>query len=178
MQFYTFLRHEVLAPREVFVCPDFSLLWGRYPPHRRYNMDQVPLPFVVSQESTHTTGDDDDVHVSCPNEALRKRQFTMHVFCNAGEGEKRDGYVALVCKGSPRGRRTVIEKLAYDSRVPMHFQKNAWVDTACMIEIAEEFIEHVRKKHDGLGVLLFCDNLKAHVAPEVRDVFARGNVFS
>ena len=54
---------------------------------------------------------------------------------------------------------------------------NAWVDTARMIEIAEEFIEHVRKKHDGLCALLFCDNLKAHVAPEVRDVFARGNVF-
>ena len=60
----------------------------------------------------------------------------------------------------------------------MHFQKNAWADTACMIEIAEEFIGYVRKKYSGLGILLFCDNLKAHVVPEVRDVFARGNVFS
>ena len=140
-------------------------------------MDQVPLPFVVSQDSSYTTADDENVHISCPNESLRKRQATMHIFMNAGRGDLRDGYTALVCKGSRKGRRKAIEKLAWDTRVPMHFQKNAWVDTETMVDMAKAFVQHVRNKHDGLWVLLYCDNLSAHVSEIVKATFAAGKVF-
>ena len=170
------LRHEVLSTRENFNSPDFSLQWGRHPPQRRYNMDQTPLPFVVSHDSTCTTEDDENVHVSAPKEALRKRQFIMHVFCNSGKGEDRDGYTALVCKGSPKGRRTQIEKLAYNN-APMLFQKNAWVGAHEMKTLANDFINHIKERHNGLGVLLFCDNLAAHVSDEVKEIFHKGNVF-
>ena len=30
---------------------------------------------------------------------LRKRQFTMHIYMNAGEGNKRDGWIELICNG-------------------------------------------------------------------------------
>ena len=61
--------------------------YGRFPPHLRYNMDQVPLPFVVSQDSTFTTEDDSDVHIFGTGKGdLRKRQFTMHIYVNAGQG--------------------------------------------------------------------------------------------
>ena len=48
----------------------------------------------------------------------------MHIFCNAGEGDKRDGYTMLICKGKyKRGRHTAIEKNAWNKKVPVLFQK-------------------------------------------------------
>ena len=102
----------------------------------------------------------------------------MHVCCNACEGEKRDGCTALVCKGLPRGRRKEIEKMTLDPRVPMHFEKNAWTCAITMVKLAEEFLKYMKDKHDGLGCLLFCDDLSAHVSDEVKDAFHKGNVFA
>ena len=59
----------------------------------------------------------------------------------------------------------------------MHFQKNAWVDAITMVKLTEEFVEHMKDKHGGLGCLLFCDDLSAHASDEVKDVFHKGNVF-
>ena len=53
-------------------------------PQQRHDMDQVPLPFVVSMESIYAMGNDDDVHVSCLNEALRKKQFAVYIFVTPG----------------------------------------------------------------------------------------------
>ena len=74
-------------------------------------MDQVPLLFVVSKDNTYTTKDDKNVHVAAPSEALRKRQFTMHIIMNASSGKKRHGYTSLIYKGSEKGRRKPTEKL-------------------------------------------------------------------
>ena len=43
--------------------------------------------------------------------------------------------------------------------------------------MAEKFVEHIKGKHNGLGYLLFCYNLSAHVSDKVKDVFHKGNVF-
>ena len=75
-------------------------LWGRFHPERRYNFDQVPLPFVVGMDETFTTEDDDNVNIKCPKEALRKRQFTMHLVINAGKGDKAHGWCDLIAKGT------------------------------------------------------------------------------
>ena len=45
-------------------------LWGRFPPERRYNFDQVPLPFVVGMDETFTTEDDDNINIKNLKEAL------------------------------------------------------------------------------------------------------------
>ena len=104
---------------------------GRFPPKLRYDMDQVPLPLVVNQESTFTDENDKDVNMSAPSDALRKRQFTMHVICNAREKvDDRDGCTVLICKGSAKGRRAAIEKNGWNKKVAVTFQKNAWVDAA------------------------------------------------
>ena len=58
-------------------------------------MDQAPLPFVVPQDLTCATEDDENAHASAPAEALRKPQFAAHIFCNAGKGEDRDSCTAL-----------------------------------------------------------------------------------
>ena len=75
-------------------------------------MDQVPLSFAILQDATHTTENDQNAHISALIEALRKRQFTMCIFCNAGEREDRNSYAVLVYKESPNSQRTQIEKMS------------------------------------------------------------------
>ena len=74
---------KILVPLPGQICDP---LWGRFLPSHWYNIDQLPLPFVVSQEFTFTVNTDDNIHISCPNEALRKLEWTMHVIINAGRG--------------------------------------------------------------------------------------------
>ena len=59
--------------------------YGRFPPKYRYNVDQVPLPFS-NQDSTYTVHDDNDMQIAAPGKGdLRKRQFTMNIYVNAGK---------------------------------------------------------------------------------------------
>jgi hypothetical protein len=64
------------------------------------SVDQVPLLFVVSMDrSTYTTEDDLYAKTSGTGKGyLRKQQFTMNIYVNAGLGEDADGYVELICK--------------------------------------------------------------------------------
>ena len=64
------LRFDFLPPREDDGDDGRGPLWGRFPPERRYSMDQVPLSFVLSQDDIFTMDDDKDVNTKCPKEAL------------------------------------------------------------------------------------------------------------
>ena len=75
-------------------------LWGIFLPDICYNMDQVPFPFVVNQDSTLTTHDDNEIPISAPSDALRNIQFTIHVVVNVVEGDKLQGFVDIFCKGT------------------------------------------------------------------------------
>ena len=72
-----------------------NTLWGSFPPELRYNMYQVPFPFVFNYDSTFTKHDNNDIHISDPSDYLRKRQFTMHVVVNAGSGDKCQGFIDI-----------------------------------------------------------------------------------
>jgi hypothetical protein len=37
--------------------------WGHYPLEWQYNMDQVPLPFVIDQNTTHTIDEEEHIHI-------------------------------------------------------------------------------------------------------------------
>ena len=59
---------------------NYTEQWGRFPPDRRFNMDQVPLPFVLDSSTTYergSVGRYDKVHVSHPGSGLEKRQCTL-----------------------------------------------------------------------------------------------------
>ena len=103
----------------------------------------------------------------------------MNIFVNAGTGSNADGCVELVCKGKVLlGKRfSKLEWEAWSKDVPMLFQKNAWVDREVMAHSAQTFCDHVQKKWNGQKVLLFCDNLDAHVCSRTKETFAAGNVF-
>ena len=75
IMFLSKLRFDLLSPTAW--DPTCHPMCGRFRPEEIYNMDQVPLPFVVNQERTFTTEDDKHVHISAPSDSLRKRQFTI-----------------------------------------------------------------------------------------------------
>jgi hypothetical protein len=87
LKWFTYLRQKVLPCCGNKEDPNFTEKHGRFPPHLRYNYDQVPLPFVVSQDETYTILEDTDVIIAGNGKGdLHKRQFTMHIVINAGEG--------------------------------------------------------------------------------------------
>ena len=105
----------------------------------------------------------------------------MYIYVNASVGEQRDGYIELICKGKVLfgGRYSPAEREAWDKRVKMYFQKNAWMDREVMAVSARTFNDHVREKWgDNAKVLLTADNLDAHVHHGTKEILAKdGRVF-
>ena len=170
------LRYKVLPYREGHVGT-FSPQYGRFPPERRYNMDQIPMPFVVDQDSTFTTEDDEHVHIRGTGaDGLNKRQYSAHVFINAGNKEENThGYIDLICRG--KGVRiTQLEKDSYNPNINVRWQQKAWVDREVMIDIANNFVEFKKEKHGDDSILLICDNLDAHCCKIVLDIFGAANI--
>lgn len=42
----------------------------------------------------------------------------MYIFINLGESEKADRNTVLKCKGIPKWRRKIIEKMAWNTNIP------------------------------------------------------------
>mgnify|MGYP001798628250 CR=1 FL=1 len=61
--------------------------YGRWTPKNRYNIDQVPLPFVVDQEKTYDVTGNKQVWVSQSSSGLDKRQATLQL-CLRAEGDQ------------------------------------------------------------------------------------------
>ena len=76
-------------------CP----IYGRYDRQHRWNVDQVPLPFVVDKDATVETTGAESVQIKGPGEALSKRQATLQV-CFRGCGEQ--PRLAIIFRGKVR----------------------------------------------------------------------------
>ena len=99
--------------------------YGRWLPHNRYNIDQVPLPFVIDQDKTYEVKGSEQVWVSQPSSGLDKRQATLQ-FCIRAEGEQNLKPVT-VFRG--KGNVRADEKAEYDGGVDVYFQSCAWMDS-------------------------------------------------
>ncbi len=53
--------------------------YGRFPVHTRYCVDQVPLPFVIGNDTTFETSGAKSVVITQPSGGLEKRQATMQL---------------------------------------------------------------------------------------------------
>ena len=82
-------------------------------------MNQVPLPFVVSEDDTITMHN--DINIKCPKESLCKCQFTMYQVYNAGVGDKAHGWCDMVCRGTGK-RVSQVEKNLYDNYISVFWQ--------------------------------------------------------
>ena len=51
------------------------------------------------------------------------------------------------------------------------------MDRQVMELSAQKFCDHIKQRWEGKKVILFCDNLDAHVAPETKKIYGDNNVF-
>ena len=59
--------------------PAFRRKWGKYLPHQRANVDQVPLPFVNGMDETYEQVGAKRVAINQNGPSLAKRQATGQV---------------------------------------------------------------------------------------------------
>lgn len=98
--------------------------YGRWFSENRYNIDQVPLPFVIDQDKTYDITGTKQVWVSQPSTGLDKRQATLQLCIQAG-GEQ-NVKPAIIFRG--KGNVSPAEKAMYDKGVDVYFQKSAgWI---------------------------------------------------
>ena len=128
---------------------------GGFPWHRRYATDQVPLPFVIGNDTPYDEKGAVSVSIKQPADGLEKRQATLQLCHRPVQlssnllrlpGET-DGQLARRVRSigprypdravQPRlgiifrglGMRiSKTERAAYDQRVDVYFQKCAWAD--------------------------------------------------
>ena len=87
-----------------------------------------------------------------------------------------DGYIELICKGKVLlgGRHSPAERSAWDQRVQMYFQNNAWMDREVMMVSAQNFNNHIKERWgEKAKVLLTADNLDAHVFKGTKEAVAK-----
>ena len=99
--------------------------YGRFQLNERFKSDQVPLPFVNGQSETWAPKRSKRVSIAQPFSGLEKRQCTIQP--TIGPGEKLM-QCAIIFRGTGK-RISKVEKKAYDPRVDVFFQKNAWADS-------------------------------------------------
>ena len=148
--------------------PGYDNKWGAYTPDMRINIDQVPLPFCVTPNTTYEEVETGKrVWIASPSPALEKRQATLQVTVSAGATIIK---LALIFKG--KGMRIKqAEKDAYHPSVDHYFQENAWVNTAIALKHAEMTLKPA--VHHLPRFLLFLDNLSSQTCPEYRSAIEK-----
>ena len=116
--FHRNLRRAVQSKRRRSAC--FDEKYGRWLPGNRFNVDQVPLPFVVGQDTTYETSGSEQVWVSQPSSGLEKRQATLQLCIRASSEQTVKPSIIFTGKGNIKD-----EKSNYDKRVDVYFQKHA-----------------------------------------------------
>ena len=138
--------------------------WGRWLSCRRYNVDQVPCPFVICQDQTYEVKGNNSVWISQPGSGLEKRQCTLQL-CIRPE-EPQNIPPAIIFRG--KGNVSEFERSAYDKRVHAYFQENAWMDCPLAVKwIQDTFAPNVDKNAENV---LFLDNLNCQTKEQFHNV--------
>lgn len=119
-------------------------------PKQRFNVDQVPLAFVVEQDRTYDFSGSKQVWVSQPGSCLDKRQATLQL-CIRAEG-RQTVKPALVFRGKGNVSTHEIEK--YDKDIDAYFQPCAWMKNTLKNGLKDNPAEKV----------LFADNVSFQLA--------------
>ena len=155
--FHRQLRKDLNSKRRREGLVEFDQKWGRWPPNRRYNVDQVPCPFVINQDQTYEERGSTSVWISQPGSGLDKRQCTLQLCIQPQEPQKIPP--AVIFRG--KGNVSPIEKAAYHKNVHVYWQNNAWMDGVVAMDwIRNTFAPNVDKAVENV---LFLDNLNCQV---------------
>ena len=147
--------------------PYYDTKWGRFTPERRFNVDQVPMPFAIDSKRTYEVNlpkgekRDHRVWIANPGSGFEKRQCTLQV-CISPESKVR---IAIIFRGS--GKRISSDEIkTYHPDVDIYWQDNTWADTKFSVEWVKHSLKEGTKPLDGKEFALFCDNLTAQVSDE------------
>ena len=121
--------------------------YGRFQLNERFNSDQVPLPSVNGQSETWAPKGSKRVSIPQPFSGLEKRQCTIQP--TIGPGGKLM-QCAIIFRGAGK-RISKVEKKAYDPRVDVFFQKNAWADSDFCMAWAKRCFRKSLMQGGGVG---------------------------
>jgi hypothetical protein len=139
--------------------------WGRFRPSRRYNVDQVPMPFAIDRKTTYEVNVPKEerrahrVWVSNPGSGLDKRQCSLQVCFSPEDNTVK---VGIIFRGTGT-RIKADEKAAYHPSIDVYWQKNAWADRAVSVEWVQRTLAAAVGEEE---FVLFCDNLLAQTSDE------------
>ncbi|CBJ33249.1 C2H2 zinc finger protein [Ectocarpus siliculosus] len=147
--------------------------YGQFQLWERWNVDQVPLPFVNGLISTWEKTGALRVAISQPFAGLEKRQCTMQVIFGPGEKTMR---ISVIFRGQGK-RISPVEKAAYHKDVDVFFQQNAWADQKFCMEWAKrsyrEGLIRGRGELPKARSILIMDNLHAQTTDEFKGYLAK-----
>ena len=109
MTWHTTLREGLIKTGSHL--PYYDTEWGRFTSERRFNVDQLPMPFAIDSKATYevnlsnTEKRDHRVWVANPESGLDKRQCTLQV-CISPESKVR---IATIFRGS--GKRISADEI-------------------------------------------------------------------
>ena len=114
-------------------------VWGRWLPGARYNVDQVPLPFIVEQDTTYETTGSTSVWVAQPGSGLDQLCIRP--------SDSQPVPPAIIFRGKERVKEEELK--SYDPRVHVFWQKNSWMDKEVALQWVEKtFSPAVVKSHE------------------------------
>ena len=165
LTWYTTLREGLIKTGSHLPLHDRKS--GRFTPERRFNVDQVPMPFAIDSKTTYEVNlskaekRDHRVWVTNPGSGLGKRQCTLQV-CISPESKVR---IAFIFRGY--GKRISADKIrAYHPDVDVYWQEKAWADTKFSVEWVRQTLKEGIKPLEGKEFFLFCDSFTAQVNEE------------
>ena len=147
--------------------------YGQFQLWERFNVDQVPLPFVNGQVDTWEKRGEKRVAIAQPFAGLEKRQCTMQVIFGPAQKLMR---VSVIFRG--KGKRiSPLEKAAYHKNVDVFYQENAWADQKfCMEWAAGSYRKSLMRGRSQLPrerSILLMDNLHAQTTDEFKEYLAK-----
>eukprot|EP00794_Sanderia_malayensis_P013638 gene13638-15064_t len=158
--FHRQLRQDIKSKRHRDGFVDFHAKWGRWMPSRRYNVDQVPCPFIINQNQTYDEKGKAGIWISQPGNGLDKRQCTLQLCICPDDPQVVPPSIIFRGKGNVPKK----EKDAYDKRVHIYWQPSAWMDSNVALKwVKNTFAPAVCKKSENV---LFLDNLSCQMTQQ------------
>lgn len=151
----------------------FDGVWGRFPLQLRANIDQMPLSFCFELSSTYEHKGAKTVQIKEPGDgSYSKRQATLMLFITPDNSAQPRPAIIFRGKGM---RLTQKEKESWSKDIDVYFQHNAWADTGFCVAWARKTLKNYVNRLGGRQLLLFCDNLKAHLSAEFKAACSEQN---
>ena len=152
-------------------------VYGKYVPSSIFNADQSPICLQEGGSATLELRGADVVRIAT-KDAGDKRFATLQIMVRL-DGDKAAPVaqppITIIFKGQGK-RISAEERNAWDSRVRVKFQPNAWADGQFMTEWIHDVVVPFMKEQRVETPVLFLDNLKAQATEDFRKTLTKAGI--